>query len=91
MGGATWLNVMRVILKAAVMQAELARNPMDGIRNFDTSEPVYTEEEPCCGGGACGQNGLCCYPDQVSCAADSDGCGGFCNPNTSVGSECAES
>jgi integrase len=42
----TWLNVMRVILKAAVMQLELARNPMDGIKNFDTSEHVYTEEEP---------------------------------------------
>ena len=42
----TWLNVMRVILKAAVVQFELARNPMDGIKNFDTSEHVYTEEEP---------------------------------------------
>lgn len=40
------LNVLRVILKAAVMQLELPRNPMDGIRNFDTSEHVYTEEEP---------------------------------------------
>ena len=37
---------MRVILKAAVMQFELARNPMDGIKNFDTSEHLYTEEEP---------------------------------------------
>jgi hypothetical protein len=42
----TWLNVMRVILKAAVVQFELARNPMEGIKNFDTSEQVYTEEEP---------------------------------------------
>jgi hypothetical protein len=42
----TWLSVMRVILKAAAMQLELARNPMDGIKNFDTSEHVYTEEEP---------------------------------------------
>src|SRR5580692_12919181 len=40
------LNVLRVILKAAVMQLELPRNPMDGIRNFDTSEQCYTEEEP---------------------------------------------
>jgi integrase len=40
------LNVLRVILKAAVMQLELPRNPMDGIRNFDTSEHGYTEEEP---------------------------------------------
>jgi integrase len=42
----TWLEVLRVILKAAVVQFELARNPMDGIKNFDTSEHVYTEEEP---------------------------------------------
>jgi site-specific recombinase XerC len=42
----TWLNVMRVILKAAVVQFELVRNPMDGIKNFDTSEHVFTEEEP---------------------------------------------
>jgi integrase len=44
--GNTWLNVMRVILKAAVMQFELVRNPIDGMKNFDTSEHVYTEEEP---------------------------------------------
>ena len=43
----TWLNVMRVILKAAVMQSlSCARNPMESIKNFDTSEHVYTEEEP---------------------------------------------
>jgi integrase len=42
----TWLQVMRVILKAAVMQFELPRNPVDGIKNFDTSEHGYTEEEP---------------------------------------------
>ena len=41
-----WLDVLRVILKAAAVQFELSRNPMDGIRNFDTSEHVYTEEEP---------------------------------------------
>jgi integrase len=40
------LNVMRVIVKAAAVQFELARNPMDGIRNFDVSEHGYTEEEP---------------------------------------------
>jgi integrase len=40
------LNVLRVILKAAVMQCDLPRNPMDGIRNFDVSEHGYTEEEP---------------------------------------------
>jgi integrase len=42
----SWLNVLRVILKAAAVQFKLARNPMDGIRNFDTSEHGYTEEEP---------------------------------------------
>jgi hypothetical protein len=41
-----WLDVLRVILKAAVMQFELARNPMDGIGHFDTSEHGYTEEDP---------------------------------------------
>jgi hypothetical protein len=41
-----WLDVLRVVMKAAVVQFELPRNPMDGIRNFDTSEHVYTEEEP---------------------------------------------
>jgi integrase len=38
--------VLRVIVKAAVVLFELPRSPMDGIRNFDTSEHVYTEEEP---------------------------------------------
>jgi hypothetical protein len=33
-------------MKAAAVQCELPRNPMAGIRNFDTSEHVYTEEEP---------------------------------------------
>ena len=42
----TWLQVLRVILKAAVVNLELPRNPVDGIKNFDTSEHVYTEEEP---------------------------------------------
>jgi integrase len=42
----TWVEVLRVILKAAVVRFELVRNPMDGIRNFDTSEHGYTEEEP---------------------------------------------
>jgi hypothetical protein len=41
-----WLDLLRVIVKAAVVQFELPRNPMDGIRNFDTSEHGYTEEEP---------------------------------------------
>ena len=42
----TWLDVLRVVLKAAVVTFELARNPMDSVKNFDTSEHVYTEEEP---------------------------------------------
>lgn len=43
----TWLNVLRVILKRAVIDLDLPRNPTDGINNFDTSEhPTYTEEEP---------------------------------------------
>jgi site-specific recombinase XerC len=42
----TWLDVLRVVLKAAVVTFELVRNPMDSIKNFDTSEHVYTEEEP---------------------------------------------
>jgi len=41
-----WLNILRVIAKAAVVHFELPRNPLDGIRNFDTSEHGYTEEEP---------------------------------------------
>ncbi len=42
----TWLDVLRVVMRAAVVSFELPRNPMDSIRNFDTSEHVYTEEEP---------------------------------------------
>ncbi len=42
----TWLDVLRVVIRAAVVLFELPRNPMEGIRNFDTSEHVYTEEEP---------------------------------------------
>jgi integrase len=41
-----WLQVLRVIMRAAVVQLELPRNPIDGVRDFDTSEHVYTEEEP---------------------------------------------
>ncbi|HEY4014286.1 MAG TPA: hypothetical protein VGM06_13175 [Polyangiaceae bacterium] len=41
-----WIDMLRVILKAAVMQCELPRSPMDGIRHFDTSEHGYSEEEP---------------------------------------------
>jgi len=43
----TRLNVLRVIVKRAVIDLDLPKNPMDGIKNFDTSEhPTYTEEEP---------------------------------------------
>jgi hypothetical protein len=41
------LGVLRVIWKAAVLEFDLPRNPMDGIKDFDTSvHAAYTEEEP---------------------------------------------
>ncbi len=42
-----WLATMRVIMKAAVAEYELPRNPMDGIRNFDKAlHRTYTREQP---------------------------------------------
>jgi integrase len=42
-----WLSILRVVFKAATWKFQLAKNPMDGIENFDTSDHVtYTEEEP---------------------------------------------
>ncbi|HLK36699.1 MAG TPA: tyrosine-type recombinase/integrase [Polyangiaceae bacterium] len=42
-----WLSILRVIFKAATWKFQLAKNPMDGIENFDTSDhTTYTEEEP---------------------------------------------
>jgi integrase len=41
------LGVMRVVMKAAVLEHELTVDPMLGIKNLDTSEhATYTEEEP---------------------------------------------
>jgi integrase len=42
-----WLRVLRVIVNTAVAELELARNPVAGVRDFDTSlHPTYTDEEP---------------------------------------------
>jgi hypothetical protein len=42
-----WLAIMRVIMKAAVAEYELPRNPMIGIENFDKNlRRTYTREEP---------------------------------------------
>ena len=42
-----WIAVLRVIVSAFVREFRLAENPIDGIRNLDTSEhPTYTEEQP---------------------------------------------
>ncbi len=42
-----WLAIMRVVMKAAVAEFELPRNPMDGIKNFDKAlHRTYTREEP---------------------------------------------
>jgi integrase len=42
-----WLSILRVIFKAATWKFQFAKNPMDGIENFDTSDHVtYTEEQP---------------------------------------------
>lgn len=41
------LAVLRVIVNAAVAELELERNPVMGVRSFDTTDhPTYTEEEP---------------------------------------------
>ena len=42
-----WFSVLRTVLNAAVHEFELERNPIGGVKPFDTSEhPVYTHEEP---------------------------------------------
>jgi hypothetical protein len=41
----SWLSILRVIIKAAVVDHDLARDPMLGIRNFPVTSR-YTEEEP---------------------------------------------
>src|SRR5258706_11773149 len=43
----TWLAVLRVIVNAAVAEYELEKNPMLGVKPFDTSEwETYSEEQP---------------------------------------------
>jgi hypothetical protein len=43
----TWIDVLKVIMKRAVAEFELPRNPMDGLRKFDAStHATYTEEQP---------------------------------------------
>lgn len=43
----SWLNVLKVVFKAAKRELRLAANPVEGIESFDTSEhTTYTEEEP---------------------------------------------
>lgn len=42
-----WLAIMRVVMKAAVAEFELPRDPMQGIRNFDKAlYRTYTREQP---------------------------------------------
>jgi len=42
-----WLSILRVIMKAAQREFDLAHRAMEGVENFDTSEHVtYSEEEP---------------------------------------------
>ena len=42
-----WLSVLRVIMGAAVLELELDKNPVAGLKDFDTSEhETYTDEEP---------------------------------------------
>jgi hypothetical protein len=42
-----WLAILRVVMKAAVAEFELSRNPMDGVANFDKAlHRTYTREQP---------------------------------------------
>jgi len=43
----SWLSILRVVINAYVFEHELARNPVAGVEDFDTSlHPTYSEEEP---------------------------------------------
>jgi len=43
----SWFSMLRTILNAAVAEYELPRNPIAGVKQFDTSlHPPFTEEEP---------------------------------------------
>jgi integrase len=42
-----WLSILRVIVNSYVFEHELERNPIAGVKDFDTSlHATYTEEEP---------------------------------------------
>ena len=42
-----WLKILRVIVNAAVAELEMDRNPILGVKDFDTSTHLtYTEEQP---------------------------------------------
>jgi integrase len=42
-----WLRILRVILRSAVAEFELSRNPVLGVKDFDTStHETFTPEEP---------------------------------------------
>jgi integrase len=42
-----WLDKLRVVFNSAAIELELDRNPLAGVRPFDTStRPTYTEEQP---------------------------------------------
>lgn len=42
-----WIAIMRVVMKAAVAEFELPRNPMEGIKNIDKAlHRTYTREAP---------------------------------------------
>lgn len=42
-----WLRILRVVMNSYVFEHELERNPILGVKDFDTStRPSYTEEEP---------------------------------------------
>ncbi len=43
----TWLSVLKVVLRHAAVDFEMARSPAEGVRCFDTSEHrTYTREQP---------------------------------------------
>ena len=66
-----WLNIFCHIMKRATREHELARNPVEGVRAFDTSEHViYSEEEPNALTGEEAANFLACmkeeFPEQYA-------------------------
>lgn len=66
-----WLYIFRHIMKRATREYELSRNPVEGVRAFDTSEhAVYSEEEPNALTGAEAAEFLACmkaeFPEQYA-------------------------